>query len=128
VGHAINMVHMLLHLFLWPTNSFCFSMKNCIMCLCCAFWLSFCWCATLQTDVKGIITCVVAAQVANICESIVGATLQGQKGFKWVKVPIFLFHCICFEIAAETQDADSFVEWDCLKFFRIMGLPEILSV
>jgi hypothetical protein len=52
----------------------------------------------------------VAAQVANICESIVGATLQGQKGFKWVKVPISLFDCICFEIAAETQDADSFVE------------------
>jgi uncharacterized membrane protein len=64
----------------------------------------------LQTDVKGIITCIVAAQVANICESIVGATLQGQKGFKWVKVPIFLFHCIWFEITAETQDADSFVE------------------
>ncbi|CAK9267637.1 unnamed protein product [Sphagnum jensenii] len=37
-----------------------------------------------MTDVKGIITCVVAAQVANICESIVGATLQGQKGFKWL--------------------------------------------
>ncbi|KAH9532439.1 hypothetical protein CY35_19G094600 [Sphagnum magellanicum] len=40
-----------------------------------------------MTDIKGTVTCVVAAQVANICESIVGATLQGQKGFKWV-IPV----------------------------------------
>jgi uncharacterized protein (TIGR00297 family) len=37
-----------------------------------------------MTDIKGTVTCVVVAQVANICESIVGATLQGQKGFKWL--------------------------------------------
>ncbi|KAG0618828.1 hypothetical protein M758_4G094500 [Ceratodon purpureus] len=36
------------------------------------------------TDQSGAITCVLAAQVANLCESYIGAGLQGRKGFEWI--------------------------------------------
>jgi hypothetical protein len=38
----------------------------------------------LQTDQTGAIICVVAAQIANLCESFIGAALQGRKGYEWV--------------------------------------------
>lgn len=46
-------------------------MKRCVFCCC-------------QIDVSGAILCVLASQVANLCESYVGATLQGRKGYEWV--------------------------------------------
>ena len=39
----------------------------------------------VQTDTLGAVICVVAAQVGNLCESFVGAALQGQKGYEWVQ-------------------------------------------
>ncbi|XP_073394447.1 protein VTE6, chloroplastic [Physcomitrium patens] len=36
------------------------------------------------TDQFGAVICVLAAQVANFCESYIGAALQGREGFKWI--------------------------------------------
>lgn len=36
------------------------------------------------TDQSGAIICVLAAQVANFCESYIGAALQGREGFEWI--------------------------------------------
>lgn len=43
----------------------------------------------------GAIICVVAAQVANICESFIGAALQDQKGSEWVWFCLSLSPCRC---------------------------------
>lgn len=40
--------------------------------------------ALQEIDVSGAILCVLASQVANLCESYVGATLQGRKGYEWL--------------------------------------------
>jgi hypothetical protein len=40
----------------------------------------------VQTDTIGAVICVIAAQVGNLCESFVGAALQGQKGYEWVQI------------------------------------------
>jgi uncharacterized membrane protein len=40
--------------------------------------------ALKMTDQTGAIICVVAAQIANLCESFIGAALQGRKGYEWV--------------------------------------------
>jgi uncharacterized membrane protein len=45
----------------------------------------------VQTDVAGAVMCVVAAQVANLCESFIGAALQDQKGSEWVCLFFFLY-------------------------------------
>lgn len=45
----------------------------------------------VQTDVSGAVICVVAAQVANLCESFIGAALQDQKGSEWVRLLSFLY-------------------------------------
>lgn len=45
----------------------------------------------LQTDQTGAVICVVAAQVANFCESYIGAALQGREGYEWVPVLFSLF-------------------------------------
>lgn len=36
------------------------------------------------TDQSGAFICVLASQVANFCESYIGAGLQGRKGFEWI--------------------------------------------
>lgn len=41
-------------------------------------------CIITMTDVSGAVICVVAAQVANLCESFIGAALQDQKGSEWI--------------------------------------------
>jgi uncharacterized membrane protein len=38
----------------------------------------------LQTDQTGAIICVVAAQIANLCESFIGAALQGHESYEWI--------------------------------------------
>jgi uncharacterized protein (TIGR00297 family) len=40
--------------------------------------------AIAMTDVSGVVICVVSAQIANICESFIGAALQDQKGSEWI--------------------------------------------
>ncbi|CAK9861115.1 unnamed protein product [Sphagnum jensenii] len=40
--------------------------------------------ALKMTDQTGAIICVVAAQIANLCESFIGAALQGRKGYEWI--------------------------------------------
>lgn len=37
-----------------------------------------------MTDLSGAVICVVAAQVANLCESFIGAALQDQPGSEWI--------------------------------------------
>ncbi|GAA0186871.1 hypothetical protein LIER_34159 [Lithospermum erythrorhizon] len=37
-----------------------------------------------QVNVAEAIVCVVASQIANFCESVIGAELQEKKGFQWV--------------------------------------------
>jgi len=37
-----------------------------------------------MTDTIGAVICVIAAQVGNLCESFVGAALQGQNGYEWL--------------------------------------------
>jgi uncharacterized protein (TIGR00297 family) len=36
------------------------------------------------TDQTGAVICVVAAQVANFCESYIGAAWQGREGYEWI--------------------------------------------
>ena len=45
----------------------------------------------MQTDVPGAVICVVAAQVANLCESFIGAALQDRKGSEWVCLVTVLY-------------------------------------
>ena len=40
--------------------------------------------AGIQVDRRGALLCLVASQVANYGESLLGATLQGRPGFEWV--------------------------------------------
>lgn len=65
----------------------------------------------MQTDVSGAVICVLAAQVANLCESFIGAAFQDQKGFEWVCL-LFVPGC-SFEVsgeggALEASDTSSF--------------------
>jgi uncharacterized membrane protein len=41
-------------------------------------------CALNLTDQTGTVICVVTAQIANLCESFIGAALQGHEGYEWV--------------------------------------------
>ena len=45
-----------------------------------------------QIDQTGATICIVAAQVANLCESYVGAALQGRQGYEWV---LLFVHFLC---------------------------------
>ena len=45
-----------------------------------------------QIDQTGATICVFAAQVANLCESYVGAALQGRQGYEWV---LLFLHFLC---------------------------------
>lgn len=38
----------------------------------------------LQVDATGAIIAILASQIANLFESVLGATLQGRAGFEWV--------------------------------------------
>lgn len=38
----------------------------------------------IQVDVTGAVICVIASQIANLGESIVGASFQEKEGFQWV--------------------------------------------
>jgi uncharacterized protein (TIGR00297 family) len=40
-------------------------------------------CALNLTDQTGTVICVVTAQIANLCESFIGAALQGHEGYEW---------------------------------------------
>jgi uncharacterized protein (TIGR00297 family) len=41
-------------------------------------------CALNLTDQTGTVICVVTAQIANLCESFIGAALQGHEGYEWI--------------------------------------------
>jgi len=41
-------------------------------------------CALNLTDQTGTVICVVTTQIANLCESFIGAALQGHEGYEWV--------------------------------------------
>ncbi|KAH9549021.1 hypothetical protein CY35_11G118500 [Sphagnum magellanicum] len=43
-------------------------------------------CALNLTDQTGTVICVVTAQIANLCESFIGAALQGHEGYEWSPV------------------------------------------
>ncbi|XP_024392744.1 protein VTE6, chloroplastic [Physcomitrium patens] len=47
-------------------------------------FLAFIGYVVALADLPGAIICVGAAQVANLCESFIGAALQGQKGTEWI--------------------------------------------
>ena len=55
-------------------------------------------------DRRGALLCLVASQVANYGESLLGATLQGRPGFEWVS------HCM----ADCRTDSYSFVDLESL--------------
>ncbi|RVW81940.1 Protein VTE6, chloroplastic [Vitis vinifera] len=46
--------------------------------------LAFVGCLMGQIDAVEAVICVVAAQIANLGESFIGAALQGKEGFRWV--------------------------------------------
>jgi uncharacterized protein (TIGR00297 family) len=41
-------------------------------------------CALNLTDQTGTVICVVTAQIANLCESFIGAALQGHEAYEWI--------------------------------------------
>lgn len=51
-------------------------MNGCLLCLI----------YTLQIDVRAAIICVIASQIANFGESLIGASLQEKEGFLWVSL------------------------------------------
>lgn len=46
--------------------------------------LAFVGCLMGQIDAVEAVICVVAAQIANLGESFIGAALQGKEGFRWL--------------------------------------------
>ena len=52
-------------------------------------WLCLNFVSCKQIDQTGATICVFAAQVANLCESYIGAALQGRQGYEWV---LFFMH------------------------------------
>lgn len=51
-------------------------MNDCLLCLI----------YTLQIDVRAAVICVIASQIANLGESLIGASLQEKEGFLWVSL------------------------------------------
>jgi uncharacterized membrane protein len=41
-------------------------------------------CFVSQVNVPQVVLCVLASQIANFGESLIGATLQDKDGFEWV--------------------------------------------
>lgn len=48
------------------------------------FFFLFLLCLCEQINAPEVIICVVASQIANFGESIIGAALQDKEGFRWV--------------------------------------------
>ncbi len=84
-------------------------------------WIS---CSFLQTDQTGTVICVVTAQIANLCESFIGAALQGHEGYEWV-FPLLLplIHKLLLPCSFWMQDLlDSVVDWINLKLWCSLWL------
>lgn len=86
-----------------------------------------------QIDARKAVICVIASQIANLGESIIGAALQDKEGFRWVgnhfvgglvfdiSVRLWYFFAFCFLILSNWRWRSVYWVDHCISRVLVMG-------